>query len=118
MTWGELEEGLLKVEQTTGETPNTLLTKPRLHSWLEWYWGAFWMLDPGRPVYQGSLGRIPLSEIHAYLGIFGIIEIETKLLFIRTIKALDSVYVKLTNARIKREVEQERKRSEAERRNG
>lgn len=109
---------MLKVEQTTGETPNTLLTKPRLHTWLEWYWDAFWMLDPGRPVYQGSLGRIPLSEIAAYLELFGIGEIETTLLFIKTIKALDSVYVKLTNAKIKREVEQERKRAEMERLNG
>lgn len=76
------------------------------------------MLDPGRPVYQGSLGRIPLSEIHAYLELFGVSEIETKLLFIRMIKALDSVYVKLTNARIKREVELARKKAERERASG
>lgn len=115
--WGEREEGLLKVERETGETPNTLLTKPRLYTWVEWYWEAFWMLDPGRPIYQGSLGRIPLSEIRAYIEIFGIVEIEAKLLFVKTMKALDSVYVKLQNEKVARKVEQDRKAAESAGRN-
>lgn len=116
LVWGgDREEGLLAVELQTGETPNVLLNKPRLHTWLEWYWNAFWMLDPGRPVHQGSIGRIPLSEIAAYLVLFGPVETEPKLLFIKTMKALDSVYVKLQNERITREVEQKRKADEAAR---
>lgn len=109
---------MLEVEKQTGETPNTLLTKPKLHTWVEWYWDAFWMLDTGRQVYQGSLGSIPLSEVHAYLEIFGIVEIETKLLFIKTIRALDSVYVKLQNKKIVLKIEQDRKAAESERLSG
>lgn len=116
ITWGDREEGLLAVEAQTGETPQTLLDKPRLYEWVVPYWDAYWMLDPGRPVYQGSIGRIPLSEMHAYLAIFGIIEIEERYLFIRMMRALDSVYVKLQNEKITRQIEQDRKATKSRRR--
>lgn len=107
--WGDREEGLLAVEAQTGKTPTVLLTKPKLHEWVVPYWDAFWMLDPGRAVYQGSIGRIPLSEMHAYLSMFGIVKIEHKHLLVRMIRALDSVYVKLQNERITRQIERDRK---------
>jgi hypothetical protein len=85
---------------------------------VEWYYDAFWMLDPGRPVYQGSLGRIPLSEISAYIELFGIVEIETRQLFIRMIRALDSVYVPRINAKISQKVKRDREAAELEQMNG
>jgi len=114
LTWGEREDGLQAVEDQTGETPKALRDKPKPHPWVAWYYEAFWLLDSARPVYQGSVGRIPMSEIAAYFYVFEILGTESRQLFIRTIRALDSVYVKLTNERIKREIDQERKKTGAD----
>lgn len=118
LTWGDREEGLLAVEAQTGKTPDALLTRPKLHPWVEWYYEAFWLVDAGRPVYQGSIGRIPLTEISAYFQVFDVGETESRKLFIKTIRALDSVYVRIVNERIKRDIAKERKRTEEDRVNG
>lgn len=103
------------MEAQTGETPKALLTKPRLHPWVEWLWDAFWMLDSGRPIHQGSVGRIPLSEIAAFLAIFAVGDDEAKQSFITMMRALDSVYVEKINAEIARKIESDRKSVEEKR---
>ncbi len=103
---------MLAVEKQTGETPATLRDKPRLFEWLHWYYEAFWMLDAGRHVYQGSIGRIPLTEIAAYMEIFEINDTDLRQLFVKTMKALDSVYVKQVNSKIKQQIESDRKDAE------
>lgn len=118
LTWGEREDGLQEVYKTTGKIPNALLSKPKLDKWVIWYWNAFWMLDSGRPIYQGSVGRIPLGEMFAYISIFEVRDPEAKHLFVTMIRALDSVYVRMTNERIQREVAMQRKQDEENRING
>lgn len=109
---------MLAVEAQTGETPNVLLNKPKLHPWLQWFYDAFWECDPGRPVHQGSIGRIPLSELAAWIDINCISDMETRLLFVMTMRALDSVYVRLVNQRIKREMDQAKRDAERGRSRG
>ena len=112
--WGDREEGLLAVEQETGETPNALLNKPRLEPWLAWYYDAFWVCDPGRAIHQGSIGRIPLSEYAAWIEIFEVVGIEARALFIRTMRALDSVYVGRINSRVTQDIERSKRDAERE----
>lgn len=109
---------MLAVEKQTGKTPQTLLNKPKLDNWNVWYWNAFWMLDSGRPIYQGSVGRVPLTEMSAYIEIFKVNGTEAIQLFIKTMQALDSVYVRLTNERISREVAHKHKQDEEARLHG
>ncbi len=108
--------GLLAVEAQTGETPQVLVNQPKLHPWLQWYYDAFWELDPGRAVHEGSIGRIPFSEIAAWIQIYEIDDMDSRELLVLTLRSLDSMYVRLVNQRIKREMDQHRK--EAERRHG
>ena len=102
MTWGAQEERLLKVEEQTGQTPHVLLTKPKLWPWLQWYYEAFWMIDPGRIVHQGSVGHIPLTEYWAYMSIFDINGLAERQFFIHVMRSLDAVYVRKINAEINR----------------
>lgn len=108
MDWGEREEGLTAVETQTGETPQALLNKPELHEWLHWLYDAFWVCCTARPVYDGSVGSIPITAMHAYAEMFGVRGIELRQLLVRTIRALDSVYRSKVNAQIARKVEQDR----------
>lgn len=112
LEWGERKDGLLAIERQTGETPKALLNQPRLHPWLTWMYEAFWVCDQGRPVYQGAVGRIPLTEMAAFMSVFDVGETEDRQLFIKTMRALDSVYVKKLNERIAVKVEQDRRDAE------
>lgn len=105
----------MAVEKATGKTPKTLLDKPRLHEWLSWYYDAFWMINSGRRIHQGSVGMVPLTEMVAYLELYAVEEIEARQLFVKTMRALDSVYVKQVNAKIQQKIEAERRAAEAER---
>ena len=106
------------MEAQTGETPKTLLDKPRLLPWLTWLYESFWIIDASRPIYQGSVGRITLGEMAAYIGVFELVETEAKQSFVRTMRALDSVYVKLVNEQIARKIEAARKDAERGRERG
>lgn len=112
LEWGERKDGLEAVERQTKETPKALLNRPRLHPWLTWLYDAFWLCDSGRRIYQGSVGRIPLSEMVAYMSVYDVGEAEERQLFITMMRALDSVYVKKVNAEIARKVEQDRRNAE------
>lgn len=101
---------MLAVEQQTGETPKALQNKPRLLPWLDWVWDAYWVLDSGRPIREGSVGKIPMTEIAAYLSVFDVGDDEAKRSFITMVRALDSVHVERVNAEIARKIEAQRQR--------
>ena len=96
---------MLKVEAETGETPPALRNRPRLLPWLLMYYSAFMELTHSRIVHQGGIGYIPLSEYVAYMEMVRIDDIEERELFIKMVKALDSVYVERVNADIRRRAE-------------
>jgi len=103
---------LLAVEKQTGKTPEILLNKPVLHERLVWVYEAFWLIDASRPIYQGSVGRILLSEMAAYMELFTVRETEAKHTFIRMMRAHDSVYVRVVNEELTRKLAADRKADE------
>lgn len=108
MEWGEREDGLLAAERQTGETPFALLNKPELHAWLSWLYDAFSVCSTSRPIFDGSIGSIPIEAMHAYAEMFGVRGTELRQYLVRMIRALDSVYRSKVNAQIARKVEQDR----------
>lgn len=114
LEWAPREEGILS-GFPIGVTPSTIANKPKLHAWLNWYYDAFWIIDSGRPIYQGSVGRIPLTEMLAYLALIGLDEIEDRQLFVKMMRGLDSIYVKIVNAEIQRKIAVDRADAERER---
>lgn len=97
-----------KVEDETGDTPFALKNKPELHDWSLWVWDAFWLCGAGRPIYDGSIGMIPLTEIVAYVVLDRVSGTEQRQYLVRMIRALDTFYRSKINARIARKVEQDR----------
>ena len=62
---------------------------------------------------QGGVGPIPLSEMKAYMELFRINDLDERDRFVRMIKALDRVYIKHTNDKLKQERERAAKRAKA-----
>ena len=75
----------------------SLAEKPELQKHLAHYFEAFTILTVSRAAYQGCVGYIPLSEIHAYFQMFGITDIEEKQDYLYLIRALDEEYIGYLN---------------------
>ena len=69
--------------------------------WTVGYYRAFNVLGDSRIIGQGSIGPIPLTEMQAYIELFEINDLDERERFIRMIKALDRVFIKHTNERLK-----------------
>jgi len=67
--------------------------KPKLYEDLESVFEAFKILSSTRPVGM-SIGAIPLTEISAYMKMFGIDGYQEKKRFLKQIQILDAVYLK------------------------
>lgn len=61
------------------------------------YYKAFQVLSASRPIGMGAVGAIPLSEIAAYLALFGVYDYEERDAYVTMIQALDSVYLQHVN---------------------
>lgn len=58
---------------------------------------------------MGGIGPIPLSEIVAYLDMFGVTDIDDREYWIRMIRVLDRVYIDFMNKKVKRERDRAKK---------
>jgi len=97
LEWGPKLDFLKTLQQQYGVEPDALKHKPRLKPWVADYYKAFQMLSSSRPIGMGAVGAIPISEMAAYLDLFGILDHEERELFITMMQALDSVYLKHVN---------------------
>lgn len=99
------------MHEATGEIPDALQNKPKLSHWVAQYYSAFHVLNDSRMVREGSIGSIPLSEIFAYMQMFEIDKLDEREHFTKMVKALDRVYVKHINAKLKASREKALKKS-------
>ncbi len=90
----------------------TLKTRPTLSQWVTDYWNGFQILSGSRASHQGGIGPIPLSEIVAYMEATYLRDVDERLLFIRMIQSLDTVYVKHVNDKVARNAKAERAKAQ------
>jgi len=109
LEWGPQESFLKTLQQTTGETPKALQDRPKLNRWVAEYYKAFAVLSDSRSILQGGVGPIPLSEIFAYFQMFEITDLEERERFTTMVKALDRVYIKHVNEKLKRDRDRQSK---------
>ena len=93
LQWGDKVE-FLETLRKQGNDPDALKIRPRLRPWVAEYHRAFHTLSASRPVGLGGVGPIPLTELAAYLNLFGVHDYDEREAFIKMIQALDSVYLK------------------------
>ena len=79
--------------------------RTKLTQWILEYWEAFQVLSSSRLVHQGGIGPIPLSEMVSYMDTVNLVDVDERLKLIKMIQALDKVYVKHINSKVKRESE-------------
>lgn len=94
LEWGPKIEFLKTLQKQHGVEPDALRSRPRLKPWVADYYKAFQILSSSRPIGMGAVGAIPVSEMAAYLGLFGVRDREERETFIKMMQALDSVYLK------------------------
>lgn len=70
-----------------------LAEKPDIPADYSWYIDAFITLSNGRPLGEFD-GAIPLSDIAAYMDIFGIDDDDEKEEFVSIIRMMDGAYLK------------------------
>lgn len=76
----------------SGVLPKPLADRPVLSVFSQTIYEAFYILTGSR--HNGlSVGRIPLSEIKAYLDLVGFTRVEDRLQMVRIIDRLDSFYL-------------------------
>lgn len=81
------------------DLPLFVQNQPQLREDLHWIVEAFYRLSGSRQIGFGT-GPIPLSEIDAYIRLFGLLDDDIDAFF-RLITALDAVYIKRQNRRDK-----------------
>jgi len=106
LEWGPKVEFLKTLQQQHGTEPDALRFRPRLKPWVADYYKAFQILSSSRPIGMGAVGAIPISEMAAYLGLFGVRDHEEREHFIKMMQALDSVYLTHMNKRAEAATEQ------------
>lgn len=65
---------------------------------------------------MSGVGPIPLTEIKAYLDMYGVTDLDERMYWIRMIKVLDRVYIEHINKTAQRKREKTGRRSRAPRR--
>jgi hypothetical protein len=84
---------LVELEQSLGFAPPALANRPHLEPPLRWYLSAFYDLSRGRQLTMGGAGPIAISEMAAYIQIFGMDSLEDRQWFVTIMGQLDSVYL-------------------------
>lgn len=88
--WGGRVDFLTTLAESTGRVPAALRDRPEPYEDLEPVLRAFALLSAARPLVAGpagvALAAIPLSEMRACCGLFGIADAEE---FVRLIRAMD-----------------------------
>lgn len=79
-----------------GEDIPALRNKPELEDYLRPYWEAFYVLTHSRQVGFG-IGAIPLSEIDAYLRLYGIDDPEERDELVFFIREMDMEFLAFHN---------------------
>lgn len=105
MEWGPQREFLNTLQQTTGEIPKALKDRPSLSKWTVQYYSAFNVLSDSRQIGQGGIGPIPLSEMKAYMEMFEVSNLDERERFAKMVRALDRVYIKHVNMKLKQDRE-------------
>jgi len=67
------------------------------------------VLSDSRAILQGGVGPVPLSEMLAYMQMFEINDLDEREHFTKMVKALDRVYVKHVNEKLKRDRDRQSK---------
>ena len=81
------------------DLPLFVQNQPHLREDLHWIVEAFYRMSGSRQIGFG-VGPIPLTEIEAYIRLFGLLDDDIEQ-FYRLITALDAVYIKKTSKRDK-----------------
>lgn len=95
--WGPKIRKLVEIEQATGRTPDALLNVPTAYGAEKELVIAFNHLTHKRPVGM-ALGRIPMSEIVAYIQLFGAPMIPQDI-FVELLEIMDEAYLERQAAR-------------------
>ena len=97
LQWGDHLPQLLSSQGDDEELPPFLEKMPQLRFDLAWIVEAFYVLSGSRQIGMG-VGAIPISEIEAYIHLYGLIDEDIDR-FIKLIAAMDSAYVQHANRR-------------------
>lgn len=79
--------------QAQGIPVQALAERPALAGPLQRYLVAFYDLSRGRQITMGGAGPIPLSEIHAYMQIFEMQDLDERRRFMDLMTRMDGVYL-------------------------
>lgn len=92
MQWGDKLEFLEKFEATSGTAPPALQERPVLDKDLEEFARAFFVLGSSRQASFGGICGISLTEINAYITIYGepLYGVE---IFVHLIKLMDQTFM-------------------------
>jgi len=71
---------------------------PEIHEYERFFWDGFWRLVSSRSIGM-ALGGIPMSEMRAYLDLACVQDVETCMMFIDVVSALDSEFLQLTSSK-------------------
>jgi len=97
LTWhleyGQKADWFQEIEEQGGAEFDFLDDKPELYEDLYGDWKAFWRLSGSRQIGMG-LGSIQMSEILAYMEIFGIHNTRERELLLTRIQILDRTFLK------------------------
>ena len=97
--WGDFLPQIMSSHQVGEDLPLFVQNQPPLREDLHWIVEAFYRLSGSRQIGFG-VGPIPLSEIDAYIRLFGLLDDDIDAFF-RLITALDAVYIKKQSKRDK-----------------
>jgi hypothetical protein len=81
-----------------GRVPPSAI-QPDLSLWGSQIIDAFLMLNGSRPYVEGTPMPIPLTEIYAYLQIIDVLDIDTRLDYIRFLQVCDTAYRESTKSK-------------------
>jgi hypothetical protein len=95
--WGNFLPQVMSSHQENEDLPLFVQKMPLLREDLQWIAEAFFRLTGSRQIGFG-VGPIPLTEIEAYVRLFGLLDDDIDAFF-RLISAMDAVFVKWNNKR-------------------
>ena len=75
-----------------GEDVPALKNRPLPTMYQRQFWEAFHSLSSSRRFHSAGIAAIPISEIEAYLRIYGIADLNVRHLYVVHIQALDDKY--------------------------
>lgn len=93
---------VLEKRLRSGREVPELQDEPYLPQGLVGLWNAYVTLDRSRPFHESAMLPIPISEMKAYMEVFGITSEEDRETFIRVMQMVDSHAVKKANDEAKK----------------